>query len=189
MVWYDLKVGTFNLKYTPLKPRVIDFPYCDSEGNILKRMVEGKGKTFFLNEETEEKHTTAFKLVNEKPLAKLQKTKEVNVYKEVDRKEVSDLIVEKEYLIESDNLLTDLQNSGKALKFGFTFGNGFKVYKAYIHTNELYKGFLFMSVGTTQKSEIIKDIAEELNHNKKLKETELVVSGIERAKVEDLIQI
>jgi len=189
MVWYELKIGSFNLKYTPLKPREVDFPYCDSQGNILKRVVEGKGKSFFLNENTGEKVNVAFRLVNNKPLAKLQKTKVVKTYKEVDKSEVEDLIVEKEYLVECDNLLENLQDTGKSLKFGFTFGNGFKVYKAYIHTNKLYKGFLFMSVGTTQKSEIIHEIAESLNHRKKLEETDLIVGGIERARVEDLIQI
>lgn len=189
MVWYNLKIGTFNIKYTPLKPRTIEYPYCDNNGKILRRIVEGKGKSFFINEETQEKFDVAFRLVNGKPMAKLSKTKEVLKYKEVDLNEFEDLIVEKEYIVESDSLLRELSESGKCLKFGFTFGNGFKVYKAYIHPNRLYKGFLFMSVGTTQKSEIIKEITESRDNRKKVEELELTISGIERAKVEDLIEI
>jgi len=189
MVWYNLQVGTFNIKYTPLKPREVEFPYCDENGNALKRVVEGKGKVYFLNEETNEKRDFAFKWINEKVVSKLQKTKQVNKYKEVEKQEVSDLIVEKEYIAECDNLLNELEETDKALKFGFTFGNGFKVYKAYIHTNPLYKGFLFMSVGTTQKSEIIQDIVEQTSQRKKIQQTEMCIKGIERAKVEDLIEI
>lgn len=46
-----------------------------------------------------------------------------------------------------------------------------------------------MSVGTTQKSEVIKDIKELQKQNKKLKQIDLSISGVDRAKVEDLIQI
>ena len=189
MVWYNLKIGSFNLKYSALNPREIEYPYCDMNGNALKRVVEGKGNAFFINETTQEKHLTAFRLVNGKPLAKLSKTKEVSKYKEVDNSEVDDLIIEKEYIVDCDELLEELNNSEKCLKFGFTFGNGFKVYKAYIHTSRIYKGFLFMSLGTTQKSEVIQELTQELKQKKKVEQIDFTIQGIERAKVEDLIQI
>ena len=188
MVWYNLRIGSFHIKYTSLKPREIIFPYCDSDGNELKRVVEGRGKTTFINPKGE-KVLNAFRLVKGKPMAKLSKTKEVDNYKEVDKNEVDDLIVEKQYIVESDILLNELKTTNKVLKFGFTFGNGFKVYKAYIHTSQLYPNFLFMSVGTTQKSEILQEITLSLNQKKKVDELDLTLQGIERAKVEDLIQI
>ena len=189
MVWYNLRVGTFYLKYTPLKPITKEYPYYDSEGNILKRIVEGRGKAFFVNENTGVKNETAFRLINNKPYAKLSKTKETDNYLEVDNKEIDDLIVEKQYLIDCDLLLKELKESNKSLKFGFTFGNGFKVYKAYIHTNKMYKDFLFMSVGTTQKSEVIKELMSEQKQKKKLQQIDISIQGIDRAKVEDLIAI
>lgn len=188
MVFYNLTIGSFKIKYTPLNPRVIDFPYCDKDGNILKRVVEGKGKAVFINEQTGERHEQAFKLIKDKPVSKLSKTKEVSKYKEVDLNEVYDLITEKEYYVESDILLQELKETGKAVKFGFTFGNGFKVYKAYVYVNPLYN-CLFMSVGTTQKSEVLQELREIQTQKKKSEEISLVVQGIERAKVEDLIEI
>jgi len=188
MVWYNLTIGSFKVRYTPLKPKTINYPYCDKEGNELKRIAKVKGEYVYIDSEGKE-HLQAFRLVNNKPMAKLTKTKEVTNYKEVDKKEVDDLIIEKQYLVESDLLLRELKDNDKSLKFGFTFGNGFKVYKAYIHTSDLYKGLLFMSVGTTQKSELIQEITELQKQSKKLKEIDLVIQGVDRAKIEDLIQI
>jgi len=191
MVWYNLKIGSFNLKYTPLKPRVVNYPYCDSEGNVLKKVVKQTKRepTIYINEETQEEHEQVFRLIKNKPMAKLNKTKEVINYKEVDKSEVDDLIIEKQYIVECDELLDNLKTTNKVLKFGFTNGNGFKVFKAYIHTSNLYKGWLFMSLGTTQKSEILLELKEIAKHKQKAKSIELTISGVDKAKVEDLIEI
>ena len=189
MVFYNLKVGSYELKYTPLKTTTTDYPYCDSEGNILKRVVEGKTNAFYLNEKTEEKHTTAFRLINEKPMAKLSKTKEVSNYKEVDKKEINDLIIEKEYLVFNDLLLRDLKASGKVLKFAFTNGNGFKVFLAFVYVNPLYEDLLFMCLGNSKKSTLIKEIKELQNQKDKMKSIDLSIQGVDKARVEDLIQI
>lgn len=186
-MWYKLRVGTFQLKYSPLNPIENEYSYCDSKGNILKRVSGKFEKGYFINEKTDEKHDTAFRLINNKPFAKLKKTTETDNYKEVELKEIDDLIVEKECIVFCDELLEELKESGKALKFGFTFGNGFKVYKCYAYPSKLYKGFLFMAFGTTQKSEIIKEITQELKQKKKADEITLTIQGIDRAKVEDLI--
>jgi len=188
MVWYNLTIGTFNLKYTPLKPIEQSFPYCDENGNELKRKAKVKGEYVFVDGKGNE-HKSAFRLVNGKPMAKLTKTKEVSNYKEVESNEVDDLITEKQYVVECQALYNELRDNNKALKFGFTFGNGFKVYKAYIHTSNLYKNLLFMSVGTTQKSELIKGILQEQKQSKKLQQIDITIQGVDRAKVEDLIQI
>jgi len=189
MVWYNLKIGSWNIKYTALKPEENEYPYCDSNKNILKKIAGKFEKGYFINEATQEKFDSAFRLINNNAYAKLQKTKEVLNYKEVDVEEVEDLLVEKQYLIECDSLLRELNASGKALKFGFTNGNGFKVYKAYISPSKIYKGYLFMLLGTTQISSIITSIDEVKSQKAKLKDIEVSISGINRAKVEDLLQI
>lgn len=189
MVFYNLKIGSYEVKYTPLKINSVDYPYCDKEGNVLKRVVEGKTTAYYINEKTQEKHNIAFRLINNKPMAKLSKTKEVTNYKEVESKEVNDLIIEKEYLVFNDLLLRDLKDSKKVLKFGFTNGNGFKVYLAFIYINPLYPNLLFMCLGNAKKSEIIKQIKELQTQKEKLKSIELSIQGINKAKVEDLIQI
>lgn len=194
MIWYNLRIGTYYIKYTALKPKEVKYPYCDKEGNILK-YINGKFESgYFVNEATQEKHEQAFFLINGKPYAKLEKTKETDRFIEVDKNEVDDLIIEKEYVVDCPRLYDELMNSGKALKLGISFGGGgrfgsVKTYYAYIHTSELYKGFLFMSCGTTKKSEAMINVVEGLNQQKKLKELSITISGIDKAKVEDLIQL
>lgn len=188
MVFYNLRIGNFFVKYTPLKSREISFPYCDKDGKVLQRVVEGKGKVYFIDNDGN-KSENSFRLINNKVMAKLSRTTEVSNYKEVNNEEVEDLLTEKCYYVDCDVLLQDLKDSDRALKFGFTFGNGFKVYKAYIHTSKLYPNCLFMSCGTTQKSEVLSEIAEIKKQSKKAQQIDLTISGIERAKVEDLIQI
>jgi len=189
MVWYNLKVGTFGLKYTPLNAVDKEYPYCDKDGNILKKVAGKFEKGYFINEATGEKNNEAFRLINNKPYAKLQKTKEVNNYKEVEIKEVEDLLTESVYLVECDNLLNELNESGMALKFGFTNGNGYKVSKAYVYPSKIYKGYLFMSLGRTQISELIGEIDSIKNDIKKAKQITATIQGINRASVEELIAI
>jgi len=189
MSWRTLRVGSWNLKYTPLKPIEREFEYCDSLGNVLKKVSGKFEKGYFLNETTQEKHDTAFKLVNGKPMAKLKLTKEIEKYKEVELSEIDNLIGEEKCLIECDTLLKELNDSGKALKFGFTNGNGYKGYIAYVYPSKLYTGFLFMELGRTQLSEVVMEKVSELKQQKKVKEIELTISGVDRVSVEDLIAL
>lgn len=188
MVWYDLKVGTFNLKITPLNPVEKEFPNCDKDGKPLKK-VAGKYERGYFENEKGERFDVAFKLINGKPFAKLSKTKETKVYKEVDVKEVDDIIQEKIYLVECDDLYNELKETGKALLFGYTSGNGYKVYKAYIRPSELYQGFCFMVCGTTQISELMQEITETIKQKEKLKTLTLTIQGVDKARVEDLITL
>lgn len=193
MVWYNLRIGSYYVKYTPLNPIEKKYPYCDSNGNLLK-YVNGKFEAGYFEDNEGNKHNEAFFLINNKPYAKLSKTKETDNYKEVEINEVDDLIVEKTYIIECDKLMNDLLTTKKALKFGMSLGGGgrfgsVKTYYAYIYPSELYNGLLFMSLGTTKKSEVIKEIVEGLNEQKKLKQITTTIQSIDRAKVEDLIQL
>lgn len=191
MVWYKLKIGYFDVRYTPIKTITKEYETCDSEGNILTRVSGSYTKGHYVNEKTNETFEKTFKLINGKVRDKFSKTKEVsdNQYKEVDLKEIDDLIIDKEYLCVCDPLYNDLISSGKALKFGFTSGNGFKVYYAYLKPSEFYKGFLIMSLGLGRKSDVITELVSGLKEQKKVKEIETIVQGVDKAKVEDLIQI
>ena len=189
VMFYNLQVGKYLVKYSPLNADESEYPYCDKEGNILKRVTEGENNQIkYFADEKGNKHEIAFRLINNKPFAKLDKTKVVTTFKEVDRKEVEDLLSEKEYLVECDFLRDELINTGKALKFGFTNGNGFKVYKAYIYVDTLYN-LLFMKLGRTQKSELLNKISQDLQNKKQIEQLNLTIQGIEKAKVEDLISI
>lgn len=187
MVWYNLKIGLFELKYTPLKATEKSFPLCDENGSALKKVVNS-GTSYFVDSEGN-KVSKAYRLINGKPLDKLSKTKEVTRYVEVENSEVEDLLVEKQYLVNCPLLLRELEGSGKCLKFAFTNGNGYKVFKAYIHKSNLYKDFLFMSLGNTQKSEIIGSVVEKLKDEKKSKAIEVTISQVNKASVEDLLEV
>ena len=189
MVWTNLKVKNFNLKITALNPIEKEYPYCDKDGNLLRKVSGSFSKGHFINDATGEQHDTALRLINGKAFGKLPKTKEIKEPKEVEKAEVSDLLVEKKYLVECDGLLTELKENGKALKFGYSNGNGYKAYKGYLYPSELYKDYLIMDLGTTQISEVIRDIDEIKAQTKKLKSVELTIQGLNRAKVEDLIAI
>ena len=187
MVWYNLKIGNYPLKITPINPIKKDYPDCDKDGNILTR-VKGEFTKGYYTNENGEKHEQAFKLINEKPFAKLSKTKEVSNYKETDLKEIENLIVEKIYLVEGDLLLTELKASGKALKFVYSTGNGYKAQVSYLFPS-IYNGFLEMSCGTTLKSEVILDIIEGKTQADKVKQVETQIQGIERANADELVSI
>jgi len=187
MVWYNLQVGKYQIKYTPLKAETKEYPYCDKDGNPVKKVMPvNKEKSYFIDDKGT-KTFNAFRLINGNPRAKLSKTKEVSVFKEVDKNEVEDLLIEKQYLVDCSYLLEDLKTTGKCLKFGFTNGNGYKVFKAYIHRSNLYKDLLFMSLGITQKSEIIQNLKEVMKN--KTEDLQITIDGVDKAKVEDLIEI
>lgn len=188
-MFYNLKIGIWNIKYTGLNPVEREYESCDKDGNILSKVSGKFEKGYYMNNQTGERTETAFKLINGKPYAKLSKTKEVSNYKEVDVSEVDDLLTERVYLVECDTLLQELTDSNKALKFGFTNGNGFKYYLAYICPSKLYKGYLMMYLGTTQISELIREIDEVKSKSKKLEQINIAVAGINRLRVEDLITL
>ena len=187
MVWYNLKIGNWTARITPINPKKEQFSDCDKDGNILNR-VSGTYTKGHYEDDKGQKHETAFKLIKGNPRAKFTKTKEVNVFKEVDLKECDDLIIERQYLIECDGLLDDLKASGKALKFGYTSGNGYKIYYAYIKPSN-YDGFLEMYLGTTNKHEVILEIIDGIKATNKVKQITATLEGVERAKVEDLIEL
>jgi hypothetical protein len=191
MSWNNLKVGSFNLKIMPLNPLVKEFPNCDANGNVLTRVAGKFDKPYYMNEQTGERHEIAFKLINGKALAKLPKTKEVKQgnYIEVNVSEVDDIIPEKMYLVKCPELFNNLKDSGKALLFGYTSGNGYKCYKAYIRPHNTYEKQMFciMICGTTQMSELMTPILENESNKEKVMELTKTIQGVNRASVEDLM--
>lgn len=193
MTAYNLRIGNWIAKYEPIKIEPKVYPKCDNEGNLLN-YVKGEFTSGYYENESGEKVENAVFLVNGKPRAKLEKTKEVDNYKEVDIREVEDLTGDiKEYIVYCPKLQQDLTDSGKALKFGMSFGGGgkhgsMKVYITYIYPSALHN-CLFMKIGLGYKSEAIAKIFEVNKQADKLKELNKSVEGVDRAKVEDLIEL
>lgn len=191
MVWYKLKIGNYEVKYTPLSAEIKEYPYCDKDGNIIKKVIPTKTeeqKTFYVDEKGN-KHNIAFRLIKGKARAKLDKTKEINNFLEVKEIEVEDLLTEKFYICNSPLLLEKLKEEKKALKFAFTNGNGFKVFMGYLHTSKLYEDVLFMSLGQTQKSILIQNVLSQLENQKEKKSIEVVIMGVNKATTEELLEI
>jgi len=187
MVWFNIRVGTFILKYTPFKDKKNDFPYCDKDGNALTRVSGHLEKGYFINGTTQEKHEKAFLLINGKAFDKFNRTKETDKYKEVEQNEVLDLVNPKMYLVESEKLFNELSESRKSLKFGISFG-GQQSYLAYVFVNPLYN-CLMMYIGNAKVSEQMLEFKEIQADKQKLREMTLTITGIDKMKVEDLITL
>lgn len=173
------------MKYTPLKAIIQNFPKCDKDGNLIKEDKDKK-PTSYLERKLNREHT--FRLINGKPKAKLDRTKEVKKFVNVEVEEVEDLLVEKEYVVNCPLLKEKIKKQKKAIKCAFSFGNGFKVYLAYIYLNKTYN-VLFMSMGNAFKSELIKEIVIDINNKASVKEYEVMISGVNKATAEELIEI
>ena len=179
MVWFNISIGKHRAKYVPLNPQENDYPYCDENGNILTK-VSGKFEKGYFEDDKGNKHEKSFRLINGKASAGFTgRIKELNI-KETPIEEAEDLLIEKEFLIECETLYDELIEKNKA-------------YKLVITPSKLYKGFCNMKAGTTQKSEIIKEVVSELEETKKLKQrladVELTIQKVQKVNVEDLIKI
>ena len=184
MRWNDLKIGNWGVKITPITDEKESYPRCDANGNILKYNPGTLQRGTFVNEATGEKFDSAFYLIDGKPSQGFEKTKELQEgeYKEVDTAEAEDLKENHLYIVEGDVLLRELNSSGKALKFWYSNGKTSQ-YLAYLYPSELYKGFMFMKLGTTQISKKIEGIMEGKAQQEKLKQITLTIQGIQKTKL------
>jgi hypothetical protein len=189
MVWFNLQIQEHIAKYTPLKAEEKVYEYCDSEGNKLKYIKGNYTKGYYENDKGE-RFDKAFFLINNKPFDKLSKTKEVHKTKLVELNEVEDLILEHRYLMMSNTLLNYLIVEGMALKFGFSNG-GKSQYIAYVYPSKLYKGFLFMDLGSSKISDRATPIIESIKEKQKAEELNITLQSInvEKLNVENLIEL
>ena len=77
MRWSDLKIGRWNVKITPITDDKESYERCDKDGNILKYISGTLQRGTFVNEATGEQFTEAFYLIDGKPSAGYEKTKEI----------------------------------------------------------------------------------------------------------------
>jgi len=186
MRWTDLKVGNWAIKITPITDEKETYERCDADGNTLKYLPGTLQKGTFLNEKTGETvdYNNAFYLIDGKPSAGFEKTKEIaeGEYKEVSMEEVEDLKENHLYLVEGDALLYNMNCTGKALKFWYSNGKTSQ-YLAYLYPSGLYKGFMFLKLGTTQISKKIEGVLEGKAQQEKLKQISLTVQGIQKTRL------
>ena len=181
--WTDLKIGVWDLKITPIKPKTQEYQDVDETGQPVKR-VKGMYERGYFVKSNGDKLNKAYKLINGKAMDKLKKTKVITKYIEVDKKEVSNFMCEKYYFVECDALKQQLNDSEKALKFGYTSGNGFKVYTGYI---SLFGNCLLMRLGLGYLSNQIAEIEQGTKAKEMLQELQQPL--VQSAEVEDLIPL
>lgn len=188
MVFYNIRVGTFLIKYMPFSDEDESYPIVDKDKNKLEYVKGTRTNGYYVNPITKEKTEQTFMLINDSVKEKFERTKETDKYKEVEETEVNDLVNPKQYIVECDKLLEELKNSGKALKFGIHFGGKSKPYLAIIFVNKLYN-LLEMWISKGKKINQYESYITGLQDKQKLKEVNLTISGIDKAKVEDLIEL
>lgn len=188
MVFFSVRVGSWLIKYQPFNDNDEQYAICDKDKTLLEYVKGTRTNGFYVNPATKEKVTQTFMLVNGEPKEKFERTKETDKFVLVNEKEVNDLVNPKFYIVECDKLKAELKASGKALKFGLSFGGKSKPYFAMVWLNPLYDT-LEMAISKGKKSNQYLEYTTELNDKEKLRQMTMCIDGINRAKVEDLIEL
>lgn len=188
MVFYSIQVGKYNIKYSPFSDNDEKYPIVDKDKQVLDYVKGSRINGFYCNPKTKEKVNQTFMLVNGEVKEKFARTKETSRFKIVEETESEDLVNPKQYICECDILLSELKESGKALKFGISFGGKSKPYFAIVSVNKLYDR-LEMWISKGKKSEQYEEYGKQLADKQALQDITLTISGIDKAKVEDLIEL
>jgi len=188
MVFFSIRVATYLIKYQPFSDSDEQYPIVDKEKNLLEYVKGTRTNGFYVNPTTKEKVDKTFMLVNNEVKEKFERTKETDKYKLVENAEQNDLVNPKMYIVECDKLKEELRATGKALKFGISFGGKSKPYYAIVCLNTIFNT-LEMWISKAKKSEQYLEYTTALLDKKKVEEMTLMIEGIDKAKVEDLIEL
>lgn len=175
-MWYDLQIFNHKLKITPLSPEEKDYPSCDDNGKPLNWVKGTATRGYFQYDDGTRFEGEPCKLVNGKAVKGMPRTKVPKNPQFVEPIEKADAIFKDcvHYLVddESGKLYDELMESKKDVTFVASFSNqkSFKGYKCYLYPSEVYKGFLELLGIRGKKSTRVKQLVEELQEKKKLKE-------------------
>lgn len=188
MVFFSVRVGSYLIKYSPFSDDDESYPIVDKDKQVLDYVKGTRTTGYYVNPTTKEKVNKTFMLVNGEVKEKFERTKETDRFKVVDKNEIADLVNPKMYIVECDKLKEELKENGKSLKFGISFGGKSKPYYAIVCLNPIYN-ILEMWISKAKKSEQYLFYTENLKDKQKLKDLTLSIDGIDKAKVEDLIEL
>jgi len=197
MTWYNLTIThngkRYATKYFRLTSEKKEYPYCDADGNILERVSGKVERGHFINPQTKQTHEKAFRLINGKPTEGFKgRIKEVERTKEIPRNEV-DIVIEKQFLIDNEELYNYLKESGKAIVFGGWWGNGYSAEKCYIYASDLFPNFCEMVTGISSKLETGRTAILQATEIKRLKEKlqgiDITLQKVNKANAEELIAL
>jgi hypothetical protein len=188
MVFFSVRVGTYLVKYCPFNDNDEQYPIVDKDKNALDYVKGTRTNGYYVNPVSKERVEKTYMLVNNEPKEKFDRTKETDKFKIVEQSEIADLVNPKMYIVECDKLKEELRATGKALKFGISFGGKSKPYYAIVCLNMLFNT-LEMWISKGKKSEQYLEYTDALKDKEKLREMTLMIEGIDKAKVEDLITL
>lgn len=188
MVFFSVRVSTYLIKYQPFSDDDESYPIVDKDKTLLEYVKGTRTNGYYINPISKEKVEKTYMLVNNEPKEKFERTKETDRFRWIEKEEVNDLVNPKQYLIDCPSLLEEIKRNGKALKFGISFGGKSKPYIAVVFLNNLYNT-LEMAISKGKKSEQYLAYTTELNDKNKLRELTLCIDGINRASVEELVEL
>lgn len=196
MTWYNLSINAggkkIPVKYFRLQSEKKEYPYCDADGKLLTRVSGTIQKGHFVDSEGN-KHEKAFRLINGKATEEFRgRIKEAERTKEIPINEI-DIIAEKQFIIDSEELYDYLKKNNTALVFGGWFGTGYNGEKCYVYPSPLFPNFCEMTTGISSKLQVGRQAITQLQEDKrlrdKLKSVDITIQKVAKAQVDDLIQI
>ena len=177
---YKIDIDGIQFHYKNIEKKRQTFQDCDKQGQKVGRVYTQKAEYHY---ETEDGKTIqkaeVFKLVGEKPMVKLNKTKEIKEMTYVPKVKAMDLMNDKYYQLtykgkQGDELKERLATKDEALHFMYS-NAGFKPYQAYIIE---VQGELIMIAGYGYLSE---QIEHNLEVPVEIKKEKAVPEGVETA--------
>jgi hypothetical protein len=195
LMWKKLKVGRFNVIYTPIDYEDEQLDNCDKDGRLLskKQMQKAEYKFFYADDKDEKTFEgEVYKLKDGKAVSKTTLTKEVSEedVKEIDTKFAYDLIEEHIYLCNvDDRLLEFLKEKDTAYKFPFNSGFGFKPSMAILFFDNITNSVLMITGRALKSLAIAKITQRQIEKAEVRKEIEKLKGKKEVATIKENIQI
>lgn len=152
-------IGNWNIEVVGnIEQKRLEYEYCDEKGEevIYEKGTSTKG--IYKNKEGVIL-SKVYKKINGKPYDKFKKTEKVNIYAEVPKTEVYDLIVEKIKLVRNEELRQYLLKEDKALG-KFLYVDSSVGYKAYIGYIVPFQDKLIMYLGFGSITKQIKELED-----------------------------
>ena len=189
MVFKSVRVGSFIVRYEPYKDGKDEtYMVVDKDKTPLEYVSGTRTNGYYIHPTTKEIVSKTYILVNNEAKDKIEPTKETDRFKFVEEKEAFNLVNPKQYKVECEKLKAELKANGKALKFAFSFGGKTKPYFAVVRLDTLFNE-LEMWLSREAKSEQMLEYINAQADNQRLREMTAIISGIDKVKVEDLVEL
>lgn len=166
------KIQGMELNALPIKIKENKLPDCDTKGRLVEKVYDQKSITSWKYADTGEEYTgKVVKLVDDVASEKFTRTKEIQMFKVVDKFEAMDMLEEKLYFVEIPELLKEKLGTDKAIKFVFSTGGGFCEYFAYIYE---YGKYSVMKLSRASITNALENFAQTYKESVKVKQPEQI---------------